>query len=164
MLRLADELEHDVAGVRLDPAERVRRRGDVRRYRTVAVGAAVVAALATGAVGVAYAVQPHAAVVGSPAGLHVLVVYDLGATPAQEQAAEARMRDFWLVAGPHLRTRDEVYREFKEQYSDAPDLVKSTRPDQLPEEEELTLADPGDFARLKAALSGLPGVGDVQRL
>ncbi len=55
-----------------------------------------------------------------------------------------------------------AYELFKETFKDAPDLVKNTSPDALPESFVVKLQDPKKFDVVSSALSGKPGVDSVQ--
>jgi cell division transport system permease protein len=55
-----------------------------------------------------------------------------------------------------------AYEYFKETFKDAPDLVKNTSPDALPESFAVKLADPSKFSVVSSALDGKPGVDSVQ--
>ena len=55
-----------------------------------------------------------------------------------------------------------AYEYFKETFKDAPDLVKNTSPDALPESFAVKLADPTKFSVVSSALDGKPGVDSVQ--
>jgi cell division transport system permease protein len=55
-----------------------------------------------------------------------------------------------------------AYELFKETFADAPDLVKNTSPDALPESFVVKLQDPKKFDVVSSALSGKPGVDSVQ--
>jgi cell division transport system permease protein len=68
---------------------------------------------------------------------------------------------------PTVKTIDFVdqaraYEYFKETFKDAPDLVKNTSPDALPESFAVKLADPTKFSVVSSALDGKPGVDSVQ--
>jgi cell division protein FtsX len=162
---LADELQRDVADVKLASAADVRRRGDARHARTMAIGAlAVIAATGAGAVGTVQYVGhlgQNPAVVGSSVGVRVAVFYADTATPAQRAKVEAELRTFRLIGDVLFETREEAYARFKEQFRDAPDLVESTKPESLPQSERLILADPADFDELKRRIEALPGISEV---
>src|SRR5664279_5832713 len=68
---------------------------------------------------------------------------------------------------PTVKTIDFVdqaraYELFKQTFHDAPDLVKNTSPDALPESFVVKLQDPKKFDVINSALSGKPGVDSVQ--
>jgi cell division transport system permease protein len=51
---------------------------------------------------------------------------------------------------------------FKQEFKDAPELVKNTTPDVLPESFVVKLQDPKKFPVVDSALAGKPGVDSVQ--
>jgi cell division transport system permease protein len=55
-----------------------------------------------------------------------------------------------------------AYQLFKETFKDAPELVKNTSPDALPESFVVKLQDPKQFPVVNSALAGKPGVDSVQ--
>ena len=85
-------------------------------------------------------------------------------------ATEAQIADVQTSLNalrPTVKTIDFVdqaraYEYFKETFKDAPDLVKNTSPDALPESFAVKLADPTKFSVVSSALDGKPGVDSVQ--
>jgi cell division transport system permease protein len=55
-----------------------------------------------------------------------------------------------------------AYELFKQEFKDAPELVKNTTPDVLPESFVVKLQDPKKFPVVDSALAGKPGVDSVQ--
>jgi cell division transport system permease protein len=84
-------------------------------------------------------------------------------TEAQTQDVQAQLEKL----RPTVKSIDFVdqaraYELFKQTFRDAPDLVKNTSPDALPESFVVKLEDPKKFDVINSALSGKPGVDSVQ--
>ena len=85
------------------------------------------------------------------------------ATQAQIADVQSSLNDL----RPTVKSIDFVdqaraYEYFKETFKDAPDLVKNTSPDALPESFAVKLVDPSKFSVVSSALDGKPGVDSVQ--
>ncbi|WP_433132153.1 permease-like cell division protein FtsX [Micromonospora sp. CA-240977] len=151
-----------------------------RRQRLVTAGAAAVAAIAAvGVVNVATPAQrsaPERTTVPAAFGMLVNKACEF---PARTTATDAsvfltdditdQQRDAVnraLEADPAVRTvvfesREEAFAKFTKMYADAPELVASVQPSQLPEAFRITLAARWHFAKLTGPVERLPGVDEV---
>ncbi|WP_147457211.1 permease-like cell division protein FtsX [Micromonospora pisi] len=82
-------------------------------------------------------------------------------TGPQKQEVEARLRALPSVTRFTFETREQAYERFKETFKDAPELVASVRPEDLPEAFKVTLADRTAAEPVLAELRQLPGVAEV---
>lgn len=80
------------------------------------------------------------------------------ATTAQKDAIESKLRGAPGASGVRFVSREEAYRQFKKTFKDRPDLVKTVRPEDLPESYRVRLADRTDAPKLLAKIRPMPGV------
>src|SRR5436305_10931981 len=83
-------------------------------------------------------------------------------TKDQQDALANGLKNDPLVKQPvTFETKDEAYKKFQQQFKDAPDLVKATKPDTLPASFRVQLKDPKQFDQIAATYRGKDGVDDV---
>jgi hypothetical protein len=70
----------------------------------------------------------------------------------------AILRESPEVASTAYESKEEAYRQFKELYRNAPDLVNATKPESLPESWRFELRCATDLPAVKQRLKPLPGV------
>jgi hypothetical protein len=100
---------------------------------------------------------------GVTGGREVHVFLTLGATGAQRDAVEARLRGLGLSATIAFSDHQDAYQRFAAAFCDAPDLLAATKPEALPESFVVTLADAADYPTVRDAVTGMPGVDTVIR-
>lgn len=128
----------------------------MRRLVLVAVTALVLAASAgCGVVGLPFGKAARPAAV-------VSVFLTNTITPQQKQ----RVGDV-LKRSPGVRSvvyvsHEQAYQRAKKVFKDKPELLKSLRPEDLPESYQARLADPARAAKVIAAVKGMPGVQIAQ--
>jgi cell division transport system permease protein len=85
------------------------------------------------------------------------------ATEQQVSDVEASLNNLRpLVTSVSFVDQTQAYALFKQEFKDAPELVKNTTPDALPESFVVKLQDPKKFDVVSTALAGKPGVDTVQ--
>ncbi|MFC5006174.1 permease-like cell division protein FtsX [Dactylosporangium cerinum] len=165
-LRAEYELAHEA--IRPDGVAAVHATASRNRRRRAFAGAAVLTvALAAGGAAawrLAPGGDPPAQVVGAGdcdrPGVDVSVFLRMDRT--DEQTAEI---DRALRASPEVyclvfETREEAWERFKQQFSDAPDLVAATKVDQLPESFRFRVAKRAEVDVVGQRVHGLNGITD----
>ena len=94
--------------------------------------------------------------------LQVSVYLTNGVTQAERDQINQQ-----LVALPQVErvtyiSKQQAYENFRKAFSDQPDLIKDASPDVLPESFVVKLKDPRQFSIVKSAMTGQPGVDNVQ--
>jgi cell division transport system permease protein len=85
------------------------------------------------------------------------------ATQAQTDDVQKALEDLKpTVTSISFVTQAQAYELFKQEFKDAPELVKNTSPDALPESFVVKLQDPKKYDVVRTALEGKPGVDTVQ--
>jgi cell division transport system permease protein len=60
-----------------------------------------------------------------------------------------------------FETKDQAYQKFKQQFKDAPDLVKATKPESLPASFRVQLKDPQKYQTIYDLYKGKDGIDDI---
>jgi cell division transport system permease protein len=60
-----------------------------------------------------------------------------------------------------FETKDQAYQKFKQQFKDAPDLVKATKPESLPASFRVSLKDPQKYQTIYDQYKGKDGIDDI---
>jgi cell division transport system permease protein len=94
--------------------------------------------------------------------VEVSVFLNNDVTPADRDAINAKLHDLRLVERVYYESKADAYNRFKDQFKDSPDLVKNVTADALPESFRVKLTDPTRFDVVATAMSGQPGVEEVQ--
>jgi hypothetical protein len=81
-----------------------------------------------------------------------------GSTDELREQVGAILHSSPEVASFAYESQQEAYRRFKEQFSDAPDLVAATKPESLPASWRFRLRCATDYPAVRARLETLPGV------
>jgi hypothetical protein len=88
----------------------------------------------------------------------------LGTVTKQETAAVGTaLGKLGAVTRVEFVSHDVQWRRFVALYCDHPDLIAATRPENLSESYDVTLAEAGDYAAVKDAIAPLRGVEEVMR-
>jgi cell division transport system permease protein len=82
-------------------------------------------------------------------------------TEDQRNTINSDLRGDPLVQHVIHESREEAYKNFRELYRDAPDLVDSVKPDTLPESFRVKLRDPEKFKEIADRYRDKPGVDDI---
>jgi cell division protein FtsX len=85
-------------------------------------------------------------------------ILPLETTDQMREQVGAILRRSSEVASTAYESKEEAYRQFKEIYRNAPDLVNATRPESLPESWRFELRCATDFPAVSERLDPLPGV------
>lgn len=171
-----DDLQREVADLRLVSPAAVRARGDALRRRSTA-GVAISTTLAVAAVGATTlaVLRPPGSTPVAPASgpptcataawedeaaiavsTRVRVYMKLEATP--EQIGHVRQALAELNLPALFRDHDQAYEEFKQLYACEPELIRLTAAENLPESFEVTLHDLAELPEFRDQLTQLPGV------
>jgi hypothetical protein len=94
----------------------------------------------------------------------VWVVLQLTATPNEKAAIDTALHMLNTVTTIEFVGREQQWQSFVNQFCDAPEIVAATKPDQLPEEFDITLDHPDDYAHVKAAIGSMAGVDELVRV
>jgi cell division protein FtsX len=132
--------------------------------RPVLIAAVAVLVLATGGVlaTVWYRhVHANPATPAAHRGYAVSVFLDLDATDADKRAIEAALPDLHPVGGIQFENHQQAWQRFQEEFKDSPDLLKSTKPENLPESYRLTVADLAPVCPAVHRIRKLSGVDEV---
>lgn len=82
-------------------------------------------------------------------------------TIAQKADLQTQLDGDPLVASVHFESRAEAYAKFSENFAEAPDLVKSTREDSLPESYRVKLHDVSKFQAIYDKYKNTAGIDDI---
>jgi cell division transport system permease protein len=82
-------------------------------------------------------------------------------TDAQRANLDTALKDDPLVKDHFYESRQEAYQRFKEQFRDAPDLVNSVKPDNLPESFRISLKNPEQFSKIDQKYKGTEGIDQI---
>jgi cell division transport system permease protein len=86
------------------------------------------------------------------------------ATDAQRSNIEQTLKGNPEVAEVFYETRDQAYEQFREYYADNDPILKSTTVDMMQDSFRVKLKNPQEFQGVVSAVSGMPGVQQVQDL
>src|SRR5262249_17196458 len=83
-------------------------------------------------------------------------------TEDQRQSLQTALTNDPLVKQPvTYETKEQAYQKFKQQFKDAPDLVKATKPDSLPASFRVQLKDPNQYQQIYNSYNGKDGIDEV---
>ena len=82
-------------------------------------------------------------------------------TDAERTELQTRLKADALVDDVIYESKEQAYEKFKELFYDAPELVNSIGPNELPESFRVKLKDPEQFEQIEAAFKDSPGVGTI---
>jgi cell division transport system permease protein len=82
-------------------------------------------------------------------------------TDEQRASLKSALEGSALVKEVTYESREQAWERFQTQFRDAPDLVKATKPESLPESYRVKLKDPTRVKDLTAEFGTQPGVSDV---
>jgi cell division protein FtsX len=82
-------------------------------------------------------------------------------TAEQQETIRSALPALHPVDGIRFEDRQQAYQRFKEQFKDAPDLIATIRPDELPESFRLTTSGTEFDCAAAAPVRQLPGVDDI---
>jgi cell division transport system permease protein len=83
-------------------------------------------------------------------------------TPDQKNALDAALKADPLVKQPvTFETKEQAYEKFKQQFKDAPDLIKATKPDSLPASFRVQLKDPQQYQLIYDQYKTKDGIDDI---
>ncbi|CAL8977949.1 Cell division protein FtsX [Propionicimonas sp. T2.31MG-18] len=86
------------------------------------------------------------------------------ATDAQRTTIEETLRSNPEVAEVFYETREQAYQQFREYYANNDPILKSTTVDMMQDSFRVKLKNPQEYQGVISAVSGLPGVQQVQDL
>jgi cell division transport system permease protein len=83
-------------------------------------------------------------------------------TQDQQDALKNQLANDPLVKQPvTFETKDEAYKKFQQQFKDAPDLVKATKPDTLPASFRVQLKNPQQYQQIYDSYNGKEGIDEI---
>ncbi|HEX6682051.1 MAG TPA: permease-like cell division protein FtsX [Candidatus Limnocylindrales bacterium] len=82
-------------------------------------------------------------------------------TPEQRSDLESKLNNDALVETVLYETKEKAYENFKEMFGDAPDMVQSVGPNEMPESFRVKLKDPTQFEAINGEYKELPGVSTI---
>lgn len=83
-------------------------------------------------------------------------------TQDQQQALADQLKNDPLVKQPvTFETKAQAYEKFKQQFKDAPDLIKATKPDALPASFRVQLVDPQKYQQIYDNYNGKDGIDEI---
>jgi FtsX extracellular domain len=83
------------------------------------------------------------------------------ASPAEKAAVETKLNQLSTVIAIDFLSHEQQFERFAAQFCYAPAVVAATKPENLPEAFELTLANPGDYVAVQTTIKSMAGVEDV---
>jgi cell division transport system permease protein len=82
-------------------------------------------------------------------------------TPEQRTELETKLKDDSLVEKYIYETKEQAYENFKKMFGDAPDMVQSVGPNEMPESFRVKLKDPTQFEAIDTEYKELPGISTI---
>lgn len=83
-------------------------------------------------------------------------------TEDQQKALADQLKSDPLVKQPvTFETKSQAYEKFKQQFKDAPDLIKATKPDALPASFRVQLVDPQKYQQIYDNYNGKDGIDEI---
>lgn len=82
-------------------------------------------------------------------------------TPEQRSDLESKLKGDDLVQRYVYETKEQAYENFKKMFSDAPDMVQSVGPNEMPESFRVKLKDPKQFETIDTEYKELPGISTI---
>jgi cell division transport system permease protein len=82
-------------------------------------------------------------------------------TPEQRSDLESKLKGDSLVERYVYETKDQAYENFKRIFADAPDMVQSVGPNEMPESFRVKLKDPTQFEAIDTEYKELPGISTI---
>ena len=82
-------------------------------------------------------------------------------TPEQRSDLESKLKADGLVERYIYETKEQAYENFKTMFGDAPDMVESVGPSEMPESFRVKLKDPTQFEAIDTEYKELPGISTI---
>jgi cell division transport system permease protein len=82
-------------------------------------------------------------------------------TPEQRSDLENKLKADGLVEKYIYETKEQAYENFKKMFGDAPDMVQSVGPNEMPESFRVKLKDPTQFEAIDTEYKELPGISTI---
>jgi cell division transport system permease protein len=82
-------------------------------------------------------------------------------TPEQRSDLENKLKADGLVERYIYETKEQAYDNFKKMFGDAPDMVESVGPNEMPESFRVKLKDPKQFEAIDTEYKELPGISTI---
>jgi len=82
-------------------------------------------------------------------------------TPEQRSDLENKLKADTLVERYIYETKEQAYENFKKMFGDAPDMVQSVGPNEMPESFRVKLKDPTQFEAIDTEYKELPGISTI---
>jgi cell division transport system permease protein len=82
-------------------------------------------------------------------------------TPEQRSDLENKLKSDTLVERYIYETKEQAYDNFKKMFGDAPDMVESVGPNEMPESFRVKLKDPTQFEAIDTEYKELPGISTI---
>jgi len=82
-------------------------------------------------------------------------------TPEQRSDLENKLKADTLVEKYIYETKEQAYENFKKMFGDAPDMVQSVGPNEMPESFRVKLKDPTQFEAIDTEYKELPGISTI---
>jgi cell division transport system permease protein len=83
-------------------------------------------------------------------------------TEDQRQSLDTALKNDPLVKQPvTFETKEQAFKKFQQQFKDAPDLVKATKPDSLPASFRVQLKDPKQYQQIYDSYKAKEGIDEI---
>lgn len=82
-------------------------------------------------------------------------------TPEQRSDLENKLKGDSLVEKYIYETKEQAYENFQKMFGDAPDMVQSVGPNEMPESFRVKLKDPTQFEAIDTEYKELPGISTI---
>jgi len=82
-------------------------------------------------------------------------------TPEQRSDLESKLKADGLVERYIYETKEQAYENFKKMFGDAPQMVESVGPNEMPESFRVKLKDPTQFEAIDTEYKELPGISTI---
>jgi cell division transport system permease protein len=82
-------------------------------------------------------------------------------TPQQDALADQLKGDPLVKQPVTFETKEQAYEKFKEQFKDAPDLIKATKPNSLPASFRVQLKDPEKYQQIFDTYKSREGIDEI---
>ena len=82
-------------------------------------------------------------------------------TPEQRSDLESKLKADGLVERYIYETKEQAYENFRKMFGDAPDMVESVGPNEMPESFRVKLKDPTQFEAIDTEYKELPGISTI---
>jgi cell division transport system permease protein len=135
----------------------------LRRNKTMTVATVITTAIALALLGTGVFMyrQVHHMQGYWNAKIDVAVFLQNGITPAEQNQIATTLSALPQVVHVNFVDQQQAWRQFKQEFSGEPDLIKNTSPSALPESFQVKLENPSQYNVVASAVGSDPGVSEV---